>query len=507
MDMENIYEIARNLVEAEQQAERLSWVLYTTGYDVGVEDAYNNITKILSSHNSFDMIDKLHNNNSKITDKEKREIDILYKKFQPFHLSKEINQLSMEIDKLTNELSKVLNTHRSKINGVEISSVDIGQILSTEPNREKRKEAYLARTQVNKPLVEKGFVQLIKLRKDYAKLRGYADFVELKLDDEDLNTELFADWKPQLKKALPAMNEARNKVAQKYLKLDKLMPWDEAYVSSKIAPAMNTSVNMTNFHSTIRNFFLKFGIDISKFNITYDVFPRANKSEWGYNFPIAPAKDSRILANVKSLYNEYNVLLHESGHGIHSFLMNPEETILNEGVSGIISEGIANLFGSFIYEEIFYKDFFGDNLEIKEQFATLKEYKKANSLRAVNNILFDQNLYRNDVNSLEDINNLAFQTQKELLDEEAFGDEFPWGYRIHHTTHPIYLHNYFMGDVTCEMLKKVFCRDYECNSIMDKPLEFSKFLITNVISPSGMYKYPDLFKRISGENFSLKYML
>ncbi|OPJ62229.1 M3 family metallopeptidase [Clostridium oryzae] len=507
MTMEKIYEIANDVFEAEANAERLSWVLYTAGYDFGVEEAYNKINEKLSSERSFESIEKLYENDSDLTEKQKREIEILYNKFKPFHLSKEVNELSLEIDKLTNELSKVLNSHRSKINGKEISSVDIAQILSTEDNREKRKEAFLARTQVNRPLVEQGFVKLIELRKEYAKLRGFNDFVELKLDDEELNTELFADWKSQLKGVLPKMKEARTKVAQKYLKIDKLMPWDQTYVVSKIAPAMNKTVDMSNFYSVLRKFFLKFGLDLSKYNITYDVFPRANKSEWGYNFPIEVAKDSRILANVKNLYNEYNVLLHESGHGIHSFLMNPCETVLNAGVSGIISEGIANLFASFIYEEIFYRDFLGNDPEVKEQFAALKEYSKINSLRAINDIMFDQDLYRNEITSLDDINKLAFKTQKELLGEEAYADEYPWGYRIHHTTHPIYLHNYFMGDVTCEMLKKVFCKTYNCSSILEKPLQFSEFLITNVISPSGMYAYPDLFKRISGEKFSLKYML
>ena len=119
--------------------------------------------------------------------------------------------------------------------------------------------------------------------------------------------------------------------------------------------------------------------------------------------------------------------------------------------------------------------------------------------------MFDQDLYRYNLNSLDDINELAFKTQKDYLDEDAFGDEYPWGYRIHHTTHPIYLHNYFMGDVTCEMLRKVFCKKYNVKSITEKPKEFGEFLIKEVINPSGLYKYEELFRRISGEDFSLKW--
>ena len=67
------------------------------------------------------------------------------------------------------------------------------------------------------------------------------------------------------------------------------------------------------------------------------------------------------------------------------------------------------------------------------------------------------------------------------------------------------MHNYFMGDVTCEMLRKVFCNKYGVNSISKKPKEFGEFLIKDVIEPSGLYKYEELFERISGEEFSLKW--
>lgn len=137
----------------------------------------------------------------------------------------------------------------------------------------------------------------------------------------------------------------------------------------------------------------------------------------------------------------------------------------------------------------------------------MREYKRLTALRAVNDILFDQQLYRNKIESLDDIYDLYWKVYSDVLGGEKFADEVPWGYRIHHTTHPIYLHNYFMGDVTCEMLANVFKNKLGVENITDKPLEFGDFLKNEVIKPSGLYKYQDLFKKISGEEFSLKYML
>jgi len=96
---------------------------------------------------------------------------------------------------------------------------------------------------------------------------------------------------------------------------------------------------------------------------------------------------------------------------------------------------------------------------------------------------------------------------KELGGNDEFSGDLPWAFLIHHTTHPVYLHNYFMGDVTCAMLKNVFLKETGLSSIHDKPLEFGKYLMDKVISPSGRQPYEQLFESIAGDNFSLKYLL
>lgn len=500
-----INEIAEELNTLYVESSKLGWTLFTTGYDFGCEEADKKIMDMLKDKSKYDLICEYKEKDMNFEDK--RRVELMYETFKSYHLSEELNELSLEISKKTNELSKILNTHRSVFEGREVSSVEISNILSNDENRERRKNAYFARAQVNKPLVDGGFIDLINLRKEYARLYGAKDFVELQLKNQELDPTIFDTWIDELHKLLPKIQEGRRKYAEKYLNDGTIMPWDEAYISSKIATLINTKVDMTSYYENISKFFNKFGIDITKFNITYDVFSRKNKSEWGYNFPVEAGKDSRILANVKDRYYEYGVLLHETGHGVHSFLLDPKETILNMGVSGIISEGIANLFGSFMYEEIFYETFFEDKKVAEEQFSAIREYEKLNSLRAINGILFDQGFYRNDVKNLDDIYKLYWDTYSNVLQEKPFAEEAPWGYRIHHTTHPIYLHNYFMGDVTCEMLAKVFNKKFKTQKISDKPVEFGQFLINEVIKPSGLYKYNDLFKKISGEDFSLKYMI
>lgn len=501
--MIKLHEISEKLHELQVNYSKLNWTLYTTGYDFGIQEAYTRMVGALKDKESYDHILKCREMDLSPVDS--RKVEIMYNSFKSYHLSEDLNKLDMEIRMKTNGLSKILNTFRYTFEGRTVSSVELNQVLSSEADRERRKAAYFAKNQINKPMVDGGFIDLINLRKEYARAYGSEDFIAYKLEAVELDKNTFDNWLPQLHDLLPKMSEVRSKYANQFLGDDKIMPWDEQYIDSKIAPSLNTTIDMSGYYNNIRELFQLFGIDISKFNITYDVFPRANKSEWGYNFPIETAKDSRILANVKNRFSEYGVLLHETGHAVHSFLLNPEEKILNKGVSGIINEGIANLFGSLLTKPLFYNKFFTDSDNIEKEFSMLKEYKSLNSLRAINRIFFDHSFYKNDVETLDDIYGLYWKTYRDVLKEEPFGTEPPWAFTIHHTTHPIYLHNYLMGDVTCEMLSKVFSKKYNA-SLEERPSEFGEFLINEVIKPSGMYKYNELFKKISGEDFSLKYM-
>ena len=504
--MKKIIEIAKELQDSDSHHEELVWTQFTTGYDFGIDDAYEKMVKIYTDKKKYDLIKEYKEKD--LSQLDRRRIEILEKKFHPYHLSSELIELDKKIQELSSKLSGVLNTHRVKIDGIEVSAADITEILSMEPDRGIRKKAFLARSQVNLPLVNGGFIELLNLRKEYAKLYGAADFVEYSLKKEELEPEIFDGWPTQVRSTIPDMEEERNKIAREYLSAESLEPWDQYYLKGKIAPQLNKAVDMINFYKPIEALFDRFGIDISKDNTTYDIYSRKNKSEWAYNFPIRNGVDSRILANVKGRFYEFDDLLHETGHSAHSFRLPPDDIILNMGDSDIIAEGIANLFGSFSTERIFFEDFFkGEVDEAEKAFNKNNRFKKINQLRSVALILFDQRLYTNKISTIDDIHQLFWNVNKEVLDADPYNDIPAWGFKIHHTSHPIYLHNYLMGDVTCEMLKKVFCKKNNLFSIMEKPEAFGSFLVEDVMKVSGTYTYSELFKRISGKNFSLDFLM
>jgi oligoendopeptidase F len=504
-EMNKLIEIAGNLREARIRYSRLNWAKYTTGFDFGVNEAYRKLHEVLSDPASWAAIQRLRNRGLEPLDS--RMVDIMELAYKPYHLSDRLNELSLLIQKKTSSLSAVLNTHRCTLDGKEITSPDIDRILSTEPDKHIRKKAFLVRTQVNQPLVEAGFIELLDLRREYAEEYGTADFVQYSLRQQELDPDMFSSWTGEIRSVLPMMNSIRSEFADEFIGSPDPKPWDIAYIAAKIAPQLNAAVDMSGFLDPISELFAGFGFDISGMNITYDVFPRKNKSEWGYNFPIETGVDSRILANVRDRYFQFGVLLHETGHALHSFLLDPDQIILNMGVSGIVSEGVANLFGRFQKNRLFYSRVLRENLEETEMsFQRVKKWNRANQLRRVSSILFDQLLYRSSIESIDDIHHLLWQCNRDVLGEEPYAEEPVWARTIHHTTHPIYLHNYLLGDLVCDMLEQVFCSREAVGEVTDRPLEFGKFLLDEIMAVSGRYSFPELFRQISGEELTLRFL-
>ncbi|MCU0606069.1 MAG: M3 family metallopeptidase [Candidatus Edwardsbacteria bacterium] len=503
--IEKLRAIARELEQKGSKASQLSWTLYTTGFDFGVVQAQEETTAVLRNKHYYRTV--LEHRELDLGPLDRRRGELLYRGFRSYHVSDEFNRLESAVRAKRTELAKVLNAHRVRLGGREVRSTEIAQILRSSPDRALRKKAFLARAQVNRPLVEAGFLDLVRLRKELAAAYGAPDFVAYQLEMAELSPRVFDGWEQQAARLRPRYQEVCAALGRKHLGSDRVMPWDTAYLGARIAPQLAAPVDMARYHEVLRGLFLKFGFDIDRFNITYDIFPRRNKSEWGYNFTIERGRDSRVLANVEGRYQELGVLLHETGHAVHSFSLDPADALLNMGVSGIVSEGIANLFAGFLY----HRSFFGGLLPggvrvVGRDFARLREFNRAGAFTAMCGILFDQALYREDLASLDDINQLYWSRHRRIMDEKPYAAEPAWGFRIHHTTHPVYLHNYFLGDLTNEMLKQVFCKRHKVRDVMERPKAFGQFLRDEVMAPSGTWPFLELFERISGEPFSLRWL-
>lgn len=501
--MSGIQSVSRQWDELQTRHSEKLWAQYTTGLDFGVQTANQDKLNFLKDLKNFKMVEDSRERSVPGTD-DRRGAELLYRLFQPHHRSERADALLMKIKDLENKLGDILNKHRSLIDGKEMNSPQINKILSQNPDREQRRKAYLSRTPVNKKLVEAGFLQLIDLRKEYAVACGFSDFVAYRLDEDELPPDLAKDWQAMSSQHRQARQDQLRNFAQQSLQLEDLKPWDKVYLKSQLCPYRSAKVNTLDFLPPLEKVFKTWGFELQGLNLTFDVFPRKNKSEWGYNFPLGIGRDSRVLANIDDQFAGFWVLLHETAHGVHFLNLNPEEHMLNRGVSGIVAEGFANFFGDQSYSREFLRQFFPGEIDtVTKTFAQMVSLDRLGVFEQIAMTAFDQALYHRDLRSLADINDLNWSMRKDFLGEEPFADEPPWGHMIHHTVAPIYLHNYFLGDVLWAQLQDAFF--IQTGKVWSQaPAEFGEFQRDRLLRPAGRQPLMTLIETACGGPLNLQ---
>lgn len=498
--MSQIDQIDKEIKLLYKEVSSRRWVQYTTGFDLGVTEAENKVKSFKQNPENYKIILEALNQNQSKT--EKRKAQIWNSNFKDYHLSDRVKKIKNQIDELENQLMDAINKFRSQIDGKEVTSTEVSHILSQSPDRSLRQKAFESSLPLNQLVVDSGFLKLIDLRKELGVACGFNSFVDYKLDYEELNSDIFKNWDLICAERKEKFKNKSEALAQKYLNLENLMPWDQRYLTNKICSLNQATVDLSGFYDNIAKLFLKFGFDISKLNLTYDIFPRKNKSEWGYNFTIEMGKDSRILANVSNKFSDYWVLLHETAHGAHYMGLDEEACEFSGGISGIVSEGFANFMGNQCYSKEFLSEIFKDNTEgAYQEFSKLSSVTHLQNYRLVADIIFDQSLYSNNLKTADDIQELRQSIVYKSLGEAGY--IAPWAKLIHHTSHPIYLHNYFLGDVMSENMNSEFSHCFEGKNPEHYPLEYGQFWKSKLLDPSGREPFLKLYSNVFGKDLSI----
>ncbi|CAN5455756.1 hypothetical protein BH10BDE1_BH10BDE1_07550 [soil metagenome] len=506
-----VHQLSREQAVLRKKLLEVTWVQYTAGLDFGVAAGAAAEHAFLRDKQNFAIVCDAREKDLNADDR--RRIEILYREFSEHHMSDRANELRKEIDEIETALSDVLNKNRVVFGGREIPLLEWSKLVTESPDRAIREKAYLARRNINQKLFDAGFLKLIDLRKEFAVACGAADFVSYQLRKSELTPAVFEDWKSACRTVAPSYQAKRHDLAQRHLGLETLKPWDVEFLKNQICRFNKVEVEMNDFKKPMAKVFSAFGFDIEKLNITFDIFPRKNKSEWGFNFPMEIGRDSRVLANVDSRFSGYWVLLHETAHGVHFLGLEPEDHLMNAGVSGIVAEGFANFFGDLAFSKEFLREVFAPGSEaaaragadvetIEAAFREVKRLGDLGNLTSMATTIFDQEIYRSNLRTLDDIHELKWSVDRDMLGAEPYADEPLWAHLIHHTTAPIYLHNYILGDVMCENMKEIFQRRTGARAL-ERPLEFGAFWKEKVLAPSGRYPFLDLYERVCEEPLSI----
>jgi len=453
-----------------------------------------------------------------------RQLDVLYNDY----LENQIEpQLLKQIVELGTEIEEKFNTFRGSIEGRKVTDNQIKEILKTETDSEKRKQAWLASKQVG-AVVADDLIRLVKLRNQAARKLGFDNFHTLSLTTAeqdvkeldktfnelyDLTNEPFAKLKADLDSIL----------ASKYgVTAAELMPWhyhDPFFQETPLVYELDLDAYYKD--KDVKELAIKFynsiGLSVDSILSSSDLYERQGKNPHAFSTDIDREGDVRILCNLKNNEAWMETILHELGHAVYDkYHGRHVPYILRQPAHIFTTEAIAMFFGrlsrnpAWMQEMLELTDEQRAEIEkVSDKYAQLKQLIFVRWAMVMYD--FEKRLYANPD---QDLNTLWWDMVEkyQLVKRPPDRNEPDWAAKIHFTLAPCYYHNYVLGELLASQLhhyiihKVLKLESYENVSFVGQR-KAGEFLTMEVFEPAAMYHWNDMIERATGEPLTPKYFV
>ena len=451
-----------------------------------------------------------------------RQLDVLYNNY----LESQIEPgLLKKIVDLGTKIEKNFSTFRGTIEGDKVTGNEIKEILKTQTDSGKRKQAWLASKQVSVEVAD-DIIQLVKLRNEAARKLGFDNYHTLSLaaTEQDvkeldrifdqlyeLTNEPYAKLKAELDRIL----------ADNYgITVAELMPWhyhDPFFQETPLVYELDLDeyYEDKDVKELAEDFYIGIGLPVESILDNSDLYEREGKNPHAFCTDIDREGDVRILCNITN--NEYwmEVTLHELGHAVYDKYHDRQVPfMLRRPVHAFTTEAIAMFFGRLSRNPAWMQQMLGltdrQRAEIEKvsgKYAQLKQLIFARWDMVMYN--FEKQLYANPE---QDLNSLWWQmVEKYQLVKRPQGRNAPdWAAKIHFTIAPCYYHNYLLGELLASQLHNHMTREI-LKLESDKNLsyigrrELGDFLRENVFEAGALYHWNEMIKRATGQPLTPEY--
>jgi len=506
-------------------------LVYWNAANTGNSEDYDKFSKlelkirqIYSNPKEFTLLKDIKDSGQVKDAKLTRQLDKLYNAYLENQIEPE---LLKKIVDLSTEIEKNFSTFRGTIGGRKVTTNEIKEILKTENDSAKRKEAWLASKQVG-PVVATDIIELVKLRNEAAQKVGFENYHTLSLtvaEQEvkeidrifnelyELTNEPFAKLKDDLDSVLAA----------KYsVEVRELAPWhyhDPFFQESPLVYDLDldTYYEDKDVKELSVRFYAGIGLPVESILANSDLYEREGKNPHAFCTDIDKEGDVRILCNLKN--NEYwmETILHELGHAVYDKYHDPEiPYLLREPAHIFTTEAIAMFFGRLSRNAAWMQEMLKlsdeQRLEIKKVSDKYAQLKQLIFVRwAMVMYDFEKQLYANPE---QDLNSLWWEmVEKYQFVKKPKGRMEPdWASKIHFTIAPCYYHNYVLGELLASQLHHHIVVNI-LNLEPDKEVSYvdeskaGEFLCKKVLEPGAVYPWNDMIERATGEPLTPKYFV
>ena len=453
-----------------------------------------------------------------------RQLDLLYNAYLTNQIEPE---LLKQIVDLGSKIERDFSTFRGVIDGEKVTDNQITEILKTQTDSAKRKQAWLASKQVG-AAVAQDTIRLVKLRNQAARKLGFDNYHTLSLATAEqdvkevdrifqqlyeLTNKPFARLKADLDRTLAA----------KYsVAVAELMPWhyhDRFFQETPMVYELDldTYYEGKDVRDLAKRFYAGIGLPVDSILARSDLYDREGKNPHGFCEDMDREGDVRILVNLEN--NEYwmEVILHELGHGVY-FLYHDTETpyLLREPAHTFTTEAIAMFFGRLSRNPVWMQQMLdlsdrqrADIEKVSDKYAQLKQLIFARWAMVMYE--FERQLYANPD---QDLNALWWRTVEkyQLVKKPEGRDEPDWAAKIHLPLYPCYYHNYLLGELLASQLHhhivhNVLKLDSDQNVGYVGQKQVGDFLREKVFEPGSTYRWNKMIEKATGEPLMPKYFV
>ncbi len=398
-----------------------------------------------------------------------------------------------EIRQLVNEISDTIVQFRYRVQGDELDLGSVRHVLRTEPDRERRRAAWLSFAPLSERLAERTR-ELFRLRNAAARQEGYESYVHMQLDAQGLTVL-------QVKGILRELAEATRPTYRRVLEeaaarhgLEAVQPWDirflldgEGGLPKRYFPRDGIVARLEEWGQVHGCDLKALGISIHFLDIPYN----------GLCMTIRPG-DIRILGNPSDGHNYYKTSFHELGHALHSAYSDPGSHILRREPS-VFSEGMAEMLGYTVLDPdwLAHVGLRPDEIEAagRQALGPWFAYLRQRSAHA----LFEYEAYADPEADLDRIN---AEMEAELLGCEV--DATPrWAAEPNawYSRYPVYWQNYVLADVVASQihhdLRRRFGRVWGSR-------EAVAYIREQYWAPGGTVDWQEKLRRGTGEGLNTR---
>jgi len=504
-----------------------AWDAATTGKPENYDRASSltlKIRRIYSNTREFAFLEEVRKSGKVSNAILARQSDLLYNRYLENQIESE---LLKQIVDLSSEIERTFSIYRGKIEGQEVTDNEIREVLKTQTDSLKRKNAWLAGKQVG-AVVADDVIRLVKLRNQAAQKLNFDNFHTLSLavveqDVKELDRifdelyELTNEPFTRLKVDLDRILAAKYDVA-----VADLMPWHYHDLFFQETPMVyDLDLDVYYQEKDIKELAARFyaGIDLPVESIlaNSDLYEKEGKNPHAFCEDMDRQGDVRVLCNIKN--NEYwmETALHELGHGVYFKYYNPEAPyLLKEPAHIFTTEAIAMFFGRLSRNPAWMQQMLDlsdqQRLEIEkvsDKYAQLKQLIFARWAMVMYN--FEKQLYANPD---QDLNALWWRlVEKYQFIKKPLGrDEPDWAAKIHVPLYPCYYHNYLLGELLASQLHnhivhKVLKLKSDENISYVGQRKVGDFLRKKVFEVGAVYHWNKMIERATGEPLTPKYFV